>query len=70
MSYDLSTIIWDVNSQSAMETIQHHSGFVYGLDFNKNVIGEMVDCGWDSLIHVYMPMALNVNSHFLPKNKL
>ena len=48
--------VWDYRiSCDAIEVIQHHSEFVYGLDFNIHNEGEMADCGWDSLVHVFTP---------------
>ncbi|XP_018910479.1 peroxisomal targeting signal 2 receptor [Bemisia tabaci] len=59
VSYDFTTRIWDINqSPSAIETIKHHSEFVYGLDFNNLVEGQIADCGWDSLVHVFSPSSL------------
>lgn len=52
--------IWDYRiSCEAIEVIQHHSEFVYGLDFNIHSEGEMADCGWDSLVHVFTPKTFN-----------
>lgn len=51
--------IWDFKiSSDALETIKHHSEFVYGLDFNNHVQGQLADCGWDSLVHVFNPRSL------------
>ncbi|KAF4524740.1 hypothetical protein B566_EDAN013808 [Ephemera danica] len=59
VSYDFTTRIWDFKvSADAVETIKHHSEFVYGLDFNKHVAGQLADCGWDSLLHVFTPHCL------------
>ncbi|XP_046664428.1 peroxisomal targeting signal 2 receptor [Homalodisca vitripennis] len=59
VSYDFTTRIWDFKASSeAIETIKHHSEFVYGLDFNQHVQGQIADCGWDSLIHVFTPRSL------------
>lgn len=52
--------IWDFKVGSdPLETIKHHSEFVYGLDFNLHVAGQIADCGWDSLVHVFSPRSLN-----------
>ncbi|XP_065212889.1 peroxisomal targeting signal 2 receptor isoform X1 [Planococcus citri] len=60
VSYDFTTRIWDYRiSCDAIEVIQHHSEFVYGLDFNVHREGEMADCGWDSLVHVFTPKTFN-----------
>lgn len=59
VSYDFTTRIWDYKySSEAMETIQHHSEFVYGLDWNLQKKGELADCGWDSLVHVFSPSSV------------
>ncbi|KAJ1522923.1 hypothetical protein ONE63_002062 [Megalurothrips usitatus] len=59
-SYDFTTRIWDYKeSPDAIETVKHHSEFVYGLDFNNHVPGELADCGWDSLVHIFSPSSLN-----------
>lgn len=51
--------IWDFKtSHEAIEVVKHHSEFVYGLDFNNHVPGELADCGWDSLVHVFSPSSL------------
>ncbi|KAF5299789.1 hypothetical protein FQR65_LT19455 [Abscondita terminalis] len=56
VSYDFTTRIWDFkHSSDALEIIQHHSEFVYGLDWNAHRKGELADCGWDSLVHVFSP---------------
>ncbi|RUS75689.1 hypothetical protein EGW08_016555 [Elysia chlorotica] len=52
-SYDFTVKIWDVTAQSCVDTIEHHTEFVYGLDFNVHVPDQMADCGWDELLHVY-----------------
>ncbi|KAB0795164.1 hypothetical protein PPYR_12003 [Photinus pyralis] len=59
VSYDFTTRIWDFkHSSEALETIQHHSEFVYGLDWNAHRKGELADCGWDSLVHVFSPSSV------------
>jgi len=51
--------IWDFKvSPDPVETVKHHSEFVYGLDFNNHVAGQIADCGWDSLVHVFSPRSL------------
>nr|CAD7396648.1 unnamed protein product [Timema poppensis] len=60
VSYDFTTRIWDFKtSPDALETVKHHSEFVYGLDFNTHVSGQIADCGWDSLVHVFNPRAFS-----------
>ncbi|PNF21667.1 Peroxisomal targeting signal 2 receptor [Cryptotermes secundus] len=59
VSYDFTTRIWDFKaSPDPLETVKHHSEFVYGLDFNDHVAGQIADCGWDSLVHVFSPRSL------------
>ncbi|XP_034230780.1 peroxisomal targeting signal 2 receptor isoform X2 [Thrips palmi] len=59
-SYDFTTRVWDYKtSPEAVETVKHHSEFVYGLDFNNHVPGELADCGWDSLVHIFSPASLS-----------
>jgi len=53
-SYDFTVKFWDVDQGTVcIDTVEHHSEFVYGLDYNMHVPGQMADCGWDELIHVY-----------------
>ncbi|XP_073992365.1 peroxisomal biogenesis factor 7 isoform X2 [Rhodnius prolixus] len=59
VSYDFTTRIWDYKaSTEAIEVLRHHSEFVYGLDFNNHIEGQIADCGWDSLVHVFTPRSL------------
>lgn len=59
ISYDLTTRIWDwESSDRCKEIIKHHSEFVYGLDFNQHRPGQLADCAWDSLVHVFSPKSL------------
>lgn len=60
VSYDFITKIWDFKRGcDALESIKHHSEFVYGLDWNVLRKGQLADCGWDSLVHVFTPQSLN-----------
>lgn len=60
VSYDFTTRIWDFKQGcDALETIKHHSEFVYGLDWNSQRKGQLADCGWDSLVHVFTPKCLD-----------
>lgn len=60
VSYDHSTRIWDLNHGcKPIETITHHSECNYGLDWNRLVRNQLADCGWDSLVNVYIPETLN-----------
>lgn len=53
-SFDSSTRVWNaIESSEPTETFFHHTEFTYGVDwspFNQNML---VDCGWDSLVHVF-----------------
>ncbi|XP_078617449.1 peroxisomal targeting signal 2 receptor-like [Branchiostoma floridae x Branchiostoma japonicum] len=58
-SYDFSVKIWDfTRPQPCLETIEHHSEFVYGFDFNLHVPGQVADCSWDEWVRVYTPKCL------------
>lgn len=61
VSYDHTTRIWDLNHgcEQPIETITHHSECNYGLDWNHLVRNQLADCGWDSLVNVYVPETLN-----------
>ena len=63
--------IWDFKaSPDPLETVKHHSEFVYGLDFNSHVAGQIADCGWDSLVHVFSPRSLmSLSSGLVPPVK-
>ncbi|XP_005090618.1 peroxisomal targeting signal 2 receptor [Aplysia californica] len=52
-SYDFSVKIWDTEQELCLDTVEHHTEFVYGLDYNLHVPGQMADCAWDELVHVY-----------------
>lgn len=55
VSYDFTTRIWDTalapNSQ-ALLTLQNHTEFAYGLDFNVHARGVLADCGWDQNVSI------------------
>ena len=50
--------LWDFTINMAVETLEHHTEFVYGLDFNLFKAGEMADCSWDEVLRVYTPRSL------------
>lgn len=59
VNYDFTTRIWNFKEKTdATDVVRHHSEFVYGLDWNVHVEGEIADCGWDSLVHVFTPTSL------------
>lgn len=57
-SYDFTVRTWDMQQPHALEVIEHHTEFVYGLDFNLHMPGQLADCGWDENVHVYRPRSL------------
>jgi peroxin-7 len=70
VSYDMTTRLWDTNAvnhnlanSSLMFTSQQHREFVYGFDFNSNVIDQMADCSWDQFVHIfsYSPNYIQLN---------
>ncbi|BFZ09653.1 hypothetical protein BsWGS_12692 [Bradybaena similaris] len=52
-SYDFTVKLWDVEKQICVDAREHHTEFVYGLDFNLHIPGQLADCGWDELLHVF-----------------
>lgn len=54
-SYDFTVRTWDISTQTHLEVIEHHTEFVYGLDFNIHIFGQIADCAWDGTIQVYQP---------------
>lgn len=62
VGYDFKTRIWDFKQNvEPIEIIRHHSEFTYGLDWNRLRMNQLADCGWDSLVHVFMPKSLSMN---------
>ncbi|XP_076873952.1 peroxisomal biogenesis factor 7 isoform X1 [Brachyhypopomus gauderio] len=58
-SYDFTVRFWDYSrSPALLETVEHHSEFVYGLDFNLHVPNQVVDCSWDETVKIYTPPCL------------
>ncbi|XP_013081183.2 peroxisomal targeting signal 2 receptor-like isoform X1 [Biomphalaria glabrata] len=52
-SYDFTVKLWNIQKQICLQTVENHSEFVYGLDFNLHIPGQMADCSWDELVHIY-----------------
>ena len=59
-SYDFSVRVWDTAMASSgpgqpvcLDTLVHHSEFVYGLDCSIHVPGLVADCSWDQTIKLY-----------------
>lgn len=61
-SYDFTVRTWNFmvppSSNPLLEVIEHHTEFVYGLDFNLHIPGMLADCGWDSKTMVYKPKSI------------
>ncbi|KAG9283077.1 peroxisomal biogenesis factor 7 [Astyanax mexicanus] len=55
-SYDFTVRFWDYSrSPMLLDTMEHHSEFVCGLDFNLHIPNQVVDCSWDETIKIYTP---------------
>lgn len=52
-SYDMSTHIWDCNTQTAVNRFDNHSEFVVGLDFTNHQEGCLASASWDKSIAVF-----------------
>lgn len=61
-SYDFTVRMWNFTVPPAanpiLEVVEHHSEFVYGLDFNLHIPGMLADCAWDSKAMVYRPKSI------------
>ncbi|XP_019911538.1 peroxisomal biogenesis factor 7 isoform X2 [Esox lucius] len=59
-SYDFTVRFWDYSrrEQPLLETLEHHSEFVCGLDFNLHIPNQVVDCSWDETVKIYTPPCL------------
>uniref|UniRef100_A0AAQ4R4C4 Peroxin-7 n=1 Tax=Gasterosteus aculeatus aculeatus TaxID=481459 RepID=A0AAQ4R4C4_GASAC len=62
-SYDFTVRFWDYRRNRPLETVEHHSEFVCGFDFNLHNPGQVVDCSWDETVKIYTPACLSVGSH-------
>lgn len=51
-SYDMSTIVWDCNTQAPMNRFDMHSEFVVGLDFSMFREGQFATASWDKSVAV------------------
>lgn len=58
VSFDYMTKVWDFKQSEPLENFKHHSGFVYGLDWNSYKIGELATCSWDSQVTVFTPNSI------------
>lgn len=52
-SYDMSTQIWDCNSQRVINKFDNHTEFVVGLDFNLFVEKQLATASWDKSVAVF-----------------
>jgi peroxin-7 len=52
-SYDMSVIVWDCNTQRAMNRFDHHSEFVVGLDFSMHQEGRLAAASWDKNVSMF-----------------
>uniref|UniRef100_A0A3P8V7J1 Peroxin-7 n=2 Tax=Cynoglossus semilaevis TaxID=244447 RepID=A0A3P8V7J1_CYNSE len=60
-SYDFTVRFWDYNQKQCplLDTLEHHSEFVCGLDFSLHVPNKVVDCSWDETLKIYTPACLS-----------
>ncbi|ESO94916.1 hypothetical protein LOTGIDRAFT_144806 [Lottia gigantea] len=56
-SYDFTVRFWDILENKLLKTVEHHTEFVYGIDWNLHTPGQIADCSWDELIKVYSPLS-------------
>jgi peroxin-7 len=59
--YDMAVRLWSVaedGTWKSLDVLQHHTEFVFGLDFNLHHAGLMATGGWDERIHVFTPQCL------------
>uniref|UniRef100_A0A3Q1BZZ0 Peroxin-7 n=1 Tax=Amphiprion ocellaris TaxID=80972 RepID=A0A3Q1BZZ0_AMPOC len=55
---------WDLSrNQPLLDTVEHHSEFVCGLDFNLHIPNQVVDCSWDETVKIYTPACLSAATH-------
>lgn len=53
-SYDMSICIWRTNREDALGMpYEHHSEFVFGVDFNLFRPGEIASCSWDEHVCIF-----------------
>nr|AAI59000.1 pex7 protein [Xenopus tropicalis]AAI59004.1 pex7 protein [Xenopus tropicalis] len=53
--------LWDFSkSSSLLETVNHHTEFVCGLDFSILTPGQIADCAWDETVKIYFPSCLSL----------
>lgn len=52
-SYDMSTILWDCNTQQPINKIDNHTEFVVGVDFSLFDQGTLATASWDKTVAVF-----------------
>merc|ERR1712136_88687 len=63
-SYDFTTRIWNYKRTGSssniplIETMNHHTEFVYGLSFSQLIPDLMADCSWDESVKLFKPKSL------------
>ncbi|CAH1798363.1 unnamed protein product [Owenia fusiformis] len=57
-SYDFTVRLWDFKQPHPIETIEHHTEFICGLDWNLHIPGQIADCSWDEQVRVYSPQSI------------
>ena len=57
-SYDMTIRIHDVNvstEDSCLAILDYHKEFVYGIDWNLHVKGQLASCSWDKTVKLSTP---------------
>jgi peroxin-7 len=49
----MSVKIWDCNVQRVINTFDHHTEFVVGLDFNLFIEKQLATASWDKSVSVF-----------------
>jgi len=61
-SYDFTVRVWDCSKQPTfsplLQTSEHHTEFVYGLDLSTFLPGFVADCSWDQSIKLFRANSL------------
>jgi peroxin-7 len=52
-SYDMSTLLWDCNTQQVINKVDNHSEFVVGADFSLFEQGTLATASWDRTVAVF-----------------
>ncbi|KAJ1654825.1 peroxisomal targeting signal 2 receptor [Dispira simplex] len=54
-SYDMTARVWDINApmgQPMRKVLDYHTEFVFGVDFNLFIPGQLATCAWDETVAV------------------